>query len=490
MGKSKEVRLVPGAFNLIESIRSVGYTFETALSDIIDNSISANAKNVNIVLEKSSNEPIVQIIDDGLGMSYEELLSALTLGSKNPLEDREINDLGRFGIGLKSASFSQCRKLTVISKKDGVICGAYWDLDYVLKINDFIVNILEDSEIISIPNIERISDLTSGTMIIWENFDRLEDSSHDVFDEISAQMSKAIDHISLIFHRYISDGCNFKINNQKIEAKDPFLRKHKGTQELIKKSIKVDGQEITLFPVVLPHYSNLSAQDKRSSGKINDHFNSQGFYIYRNKRLIIWGDYLGLTNRNELAKNLRIQVDLPNSLDYLWSIDIKKSKASVPSKLKKNLLSAINDGEIVSKKVNTYKGFKNVVTAENIWDIRSDREETFFMEINKANALYLELQSTLSEEQSILFNTYVSSLESNIPFQRIYAEIASGNQTKVNEDEELLKDLYETIKELESLKSTNLKSILKTLINTSPYSSSEKAREIIINLIGEHDDKL
>ena len=123
---------VPEAASMIETFRAIGYNLETAVADIIDNSISAGAKNVYINRIWDGSNTVITIKDDGRGMSSDEIVEAMRPGSQNPLETRSTNDLGRFGLGMKTASFSQCRKLTVISKKTGYHSAYWtWDLDYV-----------------------------------------------------------------------------------------------------------------------------------------------------------------------------------------------------------------------------------------------------------------------------------------------------------------------------------------------------------------------
>ena len=135
-----EIKLIPNAPILIESTRSTGYSFETALADIIDNSLSKKADRIDVYFD--SLEPFLAVIDNGTGMNRNELLDAMRYGSKSSLEERDQNDLGRFGLGMKTASLSQCRKLTVFSKKDGVLTGACWDLDYIIEKNDWSLNVL------------------------------------------------------------------------------------------------------------------------------------------------------------------------------------------------------------------------------------------------------------------------------------------------------------------------------------------------------------
>lgn len=477
------VNILPNATSLIESMRSIGYSFETAIADIIDNSISAEANVIKIYQRESEGIPYIQIIDNGKGMRDDELIEAMRLGSKNPIDLRKENDLGRFGLGLKSASFSQCRVLTVISKKDNQINGYQWDLDLVKETNQFSVRKLSKANIASFVNIEELTELAHGTIVHWKSFDRISESSTDLSNELANLVIKANEHISLIFHRFIDEGINISINYEPVIAKDPFLENHQGTQELKSKKVFVEGQTIELHPYVLPHFSRLRARDKRKSGKTNEQHRSQGFYLYRSKRLIVWGDYLGLAKKTELGKNVRIRVDIPNSLDYIWEIDVKKSRANVPSKIKKNLLSAISDGENISTKVNTYRGKKEIAKEKAMWQFFTERDDTFHVEINEENEMYRQFMNTLNEEQKKMFLILSKALAVNVPFQAIYSQIGSGREYVSHEDSTL-----DTLKEaLKSVKESNLIDVnlwLKSLLSEEPYASNKKVIEFINKELG------
>ena len=138
LGSVREIHLPPSAPDLLESMRAIGYSFESALADLIDNSIAAAARTVNVRFSVSG-EPYVAIIDDGTGMSPADLTSAMRHGSRNPDQARDALDLGRFGLGLKTASLSHCRMLTVISLRDGTLSARRWDLDYIAKRRDWML---------------------------------------------------------------------------------------------------------------------------------------------------------------------------------------------------------------------------------------------------------------------------------------------------------------------------------------------------------------
>lgn len=328
---------IPEASSMIETFRAIGYSIETAVADIIDNAISADAKNIWINIDWKGSETWLAIKDDGIGMNNEELINAMRPGSKHPLEERKDNDLGRFGLGLKTASFSQCRKLTVISKKNNEACSYWtWDLDFVNETGRW-----ELIRYIPSPEFEHeMSSLSSGTLVVWNDIDRL-------CNNLSASDSKALEkflqtmelvkkHLAMVFHRYIE---NRKIKiwfqDRELTAWNPFMPDEPATQSFPEEPL-FNGC-VTVKGFILPHKSKLS-DDKFRQGEGTKGWNGhQGFYIYRNERLLVAGDWLGLFRKEEHYKLSRIAIDLPNNLDAEWQIDIKKSVARPPVILKDQL---------------------------------------------------------------------------------------------------------------------------------------------------------
>jgi hypothetical protein len=152
----------PNVGNFIESIRDIGYSFEVAVADLIDNSVTAGCSDLQIIMVPHP-ELIFCLLDNGVGMSEHEIVEAMRLASRNPKEIRGKTDLGRFGLGLKTASFSQCRKLTVISKKDAVISCRQWDLDYISDQNKWLLITPEDYS--DLPLLRELDELKSGTLV-------------------------------------------------------------------------------------------------------------------------------------------------------------------------------------------------------------------------------------------------------------------------------------------------------------------------------------
>ncbi|WP_420266489.1 ATP-binding protein [Candidatus Magnetominusculus dajiuhuensis] len=216
-----EIILPPNAHALLNSVRSVGYSLETAVADLIDNSISAGAKKISIRYSPHDN-PYVAVLDDGLGMESDELTSAMRHGSKDPEDARSVKDLGRFGLGLKTASLSQCRKLTVISLKNGSLSGRCWDLDLIAQRKDWVLCVPETEDIKLLPLADDLLRQGQGTVVVWQHLDKLEAGESSINKALGEKMDIVREHIALVFHRYISGDPITDIEKRK-ELKAPVL---------------------------------------------------------------------------------------------------------------------------------------------------------------------------------------------------------------------------------------------------------------------------
>lgn len=472
---------VPFAPTLIESMRSLGYSFEAAIADIVDNSISANAKNIKIYIYPSINPKLI-IWDDGCGMTSDQLEEAMRYGSKNPLENRAENDLGRFGLGLKSASLSQCRKLLVISKKNKKISAYSWDLDYIIHEKSWMLIGYNDEEIKKTEYINLFSDIKSGTCVILENFDRISESTHDLEKTLRKYMNNTIEHLSLVFHRYLDDSINIYVNNEKIESKDPFLRYHKKTQPKRWQTFKIHEKEIKVKPYILPHVSNLTGEDIKKVGSKERLKNEQGFYIYRNKRLIIWGTWFRLERKDELSKLARIMVDIPNSLDYMWNIDIKKSSANLPDIIKTNLYNCVYESVLSSEKVHTYKGRREYEKKEihYVWE-RIKNRDGYEYRINRNIPQIKMLENTLDSNQLKLLENMVTHLENTFPISTMYLDVSKGRINEAVDEKNTLHLYDEVMEQIEFAKKLKLDYVMmiKSFMKTEPYCEDKELIELL-----------
>ncbi len=291
-----QVELLPKASSLIESLRDIGYSFESAVADIIDNSITAKATKIEIFFDFINKNFILAIIDNGIGMSKEELIEAMRTGGKNPLDSREKEDLGRFGLGLKTASFSQCRKLTLISSQKNVKNATRWDLDFIAKEDSWSLQILDEKEIDFIYKIEKLRD--NGTLVLWENCDRVIDNSIEKLTEdiIYEKVEYLQKHLELVFHRFLKgkNHIDIFINGYKLKPFDPFFTSHLATQELSEETVILNGERVKIKPYILPHYTKVSAKDYEYYGGVGGYLKNQGFMYIGNRRLLNPGTWVRL----------------------------------------------------------------------------------------------------------------------------------------------------------------------------------------------------
>lgn len=486
----KERESVPFAPNLVESMRSLGYSFKTAIADLIDNSVGALAKRIDIYMLPSEN-PYIIILDNGYGMTNSELEIALKFGSKSPLDDRKNEDLGRFGLGMKSASLSQCRKLIVASKKDGELSCYSWNIDYINEKKNWVLLEYDDNEINNLPCIEELKNLEHGTYLLLQNFDRVSASTQDLSSTLNAYMSETIDHLALIFHRFIDDGLQIYVNNNLIEGRDPFLRKHHSTQVLKEVEVKADGYPIRVRPFILPHINKLSNEDIKKVGGREDLKNNQGFYIYRNNRLIIYGTWFRLYRKEELSKLARVMVDIPKELDYMWSIDIKKSSANLPDVIKSKLYSCIDLSVYGSKMVHEYRGRKISSNEINfIWDRFENRDKKIDYRINRDIPQLKLLESQLDTKCSTMLNNILTLIEESIPSNQIYLDTANNvyEQTPSNDDiDEMISQINDMLNLAKDL-NINKKDLLENILKTEPYVNYKELEEKFKEMSSEYYD--
>lgn len=332
---------------MIESLRAFGYNLRTAVADLVDNSIAAGAKNICLRTVWSGADSYLTLVDDGRGMSAAELTNAMRPGSKSPTEEREAGDLGRFGLGLKTASFSQCRRLTVWSKREGgrpaVRC---WDLDYVCESSEW--RLLRTVRGSTREILDSLAKPERGTIVLWEKMDRLVGGTNPDDHESQSQFHDAIDevqsHLSMVFHRLMSGVPRLSLfvdgedTDHRLQPWDPFLTDNSATQSLPAETIRLDNSEITVEPFVLPHHDKLTKKDHKRAGGPAGWNAQQGFYVYRNKRMLVPGSWLNLGfTKEEHYKLARIAISFPAMLDDAWHIDVKKSVARPPRSIRKRL---------------------------------------------------------------------------------------------------------------------------------------------------------
>jgi hypothetical protein len=361
----------PPVRSLVESLRGVGYSVPTAIADLVDNSISAGARTVWLTFAYHGRDSYVSLLDDGRGMDDRGLYRAMILGSRNPTAPRDLSDLGRFGLGLKTASFSQCRRLTVASRRDGSLTVKRWDLDHIARSDVSDWHLLSGAAPGSESRLAALDALSAGTLVLWERLDRITDGwtdgprSHDAF---LALVDRVEEHLAMVFHRYLegsSPDLRIFINGiteaARIRPWDPFLADAAATIRTPLDRITTPSGTVEVRGYVLPHKEFLAAKEYEAGGGPEGWTAQQGFYVYRNRRMLVAGGWLGLGDhrawtREEPHKLARIQLDIPNTADEDWNIDIKKSAARPPPQLRPRLKALADYVRTQAKQVFAHRG--------------------------------------------------------------------------------------------------------------------------------------
>jgi hypothetical protein len=409
----------PNPKSTINSYRSFGYNLSTAISDIIDNSISANANEIRLEYKWIGQDSFISICDNGIGMNQSELVLAMTPGSKDPEEERSEKDLGRFGMGLKTASFSQCKRLTCITKKESyATIKRCWDIDYINAENEWqLIDYVSDHSFL-----EKMENQKSGTLVLWEKLDRIvgnsEVKNESVKNAFYQEMINVKHHLSLVFHKYIeSKRIKIFFQNTEIEAYNPFLLNLNPKPEM-GQTESFGKVEITYF--ILPHMSEIGRTDYENSGGSLGWFQEQGFYIYRGDRLLVAGDWLGLEKKRDYSKLARIAVNFTNANDFNWHLDIKKSTATPPIEIRKELSRIAKIAIMKSAKIYNWRGQKTVsengnINNEPLWTDEKTREGIKKYKINRKHPII----KSLLEDNNKLAGKALKLLEDNVPIELI-----------------------------------------------------------------------
>ena len=426
----------PKASAMIEALRGLGYTTADALADLIDNSISAQATRVDILFSWSGSASTISLLDNGRGMDDAELERAMRLGERNPLDTRAANDLGRFGLGLKTASFSQCRRLTVGTLKDRDIHCLRWDLDVLAASEDGRWHLLEGCSPGSEHLLERLR--SPGTLVIWEVLDRIvtpgttEQDFLDVIDRVEH-------HLAMVFQRYLVGAhprLRVTINARSVSPWDPFLAEHSATWTSPIERLATDAGSIYVQGYVLPHKDRLTEQEYRSGGGADGWTAQQGFYVYRNERLLVAGSWLGLGSgkpwtKEEIYRLARIRLDIPNTADAEWKIDIRKAIARPPVNLRARLTRLAEDTRERARRVFAHRG--EVIQAGNgspvtqAWRAEHFREGIRYRIEKNHPAIKAVLDD--AGALTLQIETMLRIIEETVPIQRIWLDTAEQKET-------------------------------------------------------------
>jgi hypothetical protein len=409
------MELPPVASMLMQSLRSVGYTTAAALADLIDNSIAAQAHTVRICVAMAP-AAFVAIVDDGTGMDPATLVKAMRFGSRDPRDASRGRDLGRFGLGLKTASLSQCRRLTVATLKGGQLSLARWDLDECERRGTWW---LERPHRDEAPDeaLNLLQSQRSGTAVIWEKLDRLEMAGGE------QAILDAADHLALVFHRFLAGEIvgDFAIhlNERPLEQRDPFLEGHSRGQALHPEEVRLDGHKINVSPFVLPFPARMKPSDLERAGGRESLKLGHGFYVYRGGRLVVPGGWFRIVPADDLIRLARIRVDVPVELDHLWKVDIRKAVAEPPPALRPHLKRIVGAVAERSRKVYVHKGSAaEDLQRVQLWQRVDLRDEGAAWRINRDHPFVQTLLGSGKDDRHA--EAVLRLLEENLPIHDIH----------------------------------------------------------------------
>lgn len=346
------IEIIPSAKRVITSLRDMGYDFAQAVADVIDNAIEAKASVISVDVEFDGDESWVRIFNNGIGMTPTELREAMRYGSSG--RGYGTDDLGKFGLGLKTASMSQCRRLSVASRHNpdrADIAGYSWDLEHIERTDRWeILPVDGTKHLIRQPLKE-----STGTVVLWERLDRILGYKHP-YGEIArkrlSQTCREIEmHLRMVFHKFLNGEARRRplkiyLNSNPITPWDPFCRQEQNTKQLQPIKIPVDYEgisgEILVEPFVLPAQDEFSTLEafREASGPHGWNL-QQGLYIYRAERMIQSGGWSNLRNPDEHIKLARVGVRFSPELDEAFKINVAKMRVQLPVSIKDDMKRAL-----------------------------------------------------------------------------------------------------------------------------------------------------
>lgn len=495
MRPEQPVEITPSAAALIESLRGLGYSPETAIADLIDNSIAAKAATIELELDWNDGNPVAGLLDDGSGMDRAALAEALRFGGTGPASSRARGDLGRFGLGLKTASLSQCRRLTIISRTEAETHALVLDVDEIAKRGWFAIELPTPPYH---PLVTKLLKLEHGTLVLWDRMDALGGLSGLEKDAFYLRLQDIRAHLGMVFHRFLGEDARrvrILTNGRPVKPWDPFARNHASVIEMRSERIRHQGSTFEIRPVVLPHRDRFANDAEYEAAGGPGGWNArQGFYVYREKRLLVAGSWLGLGGarawtRDESSRLARIQVDLPTDMDTDWRIDVRKSQARPPGGLRARLTAIAEHCRAQAREVFVWRGMgprgpAQGASNEPLWMASIGPNGTNYR-INRDHPALAAFSNELKAERK-QFNALLTVIEQSVPVERIWLDIseAQGAPARTLDDEQL-EQLTGSLTELAKLLPPTLSAAERVdlLLKNLPQSSA-RLRSHLIEILG------
>jgi hypothetical protein len=455
------VEITPSAAALIESLRGLGYSPETAVADLIDNSIAAGAKTIKLDLDWNGGNPIAALLDDGCGMDRPTLAEALRFGGRGPSSARTSGDLGRFGLGLKTASLSQCRRVTIISRRAAETSALALDVDEVAARGWFASSA---SQLLEHPLVSSLLEREHGTLVLWDRIDTLGGLAGLDKESFYLRLQDIRAHLGMVFHRFLGeDARRIRIltNDRPVNPWDPFQTNHPSITELRSERIRHGACSFEVKPYVLPHRDRFANEAEYEAAGGPGGWNArQGFYVYRAKRLLVPGSWLGLGGarawtREESSRLARIQVDLPTEMDTDWRIDVRKSQARPPGSLRARLTAIAEHCRSQAREVFVWRGLGPRARSQgsipdSLWIASTGPNGTVYR-INRDHPAVVAFGTALKTERK-QFNALLTVIEQSVPVERIWLDISEAQGAPIpSMDDDQIEQLTNSLAELAKL---------------------------------------
>lgn len=347
------IKVAPSAKRLTNSLRDIGYSFESAVADLVDNSLAAGASTISINIHFQGKTSYLTIADNGRGMNDEQINEAMRFGTRRSYE---AGELGRYGLGLKTASLSQCRRLEVVSRRRPLSSpsGRALDLDFIHSLDDWVALDISDE-----PETGEAAELLPeghGTVVTWRRLDRLLPSKSPeggwARRRIESLGPKLAEYLAMVFHRFLSGETgtpiSIIIDGESLEPWDPFCQNEPNLTELSSDEFEIEHEEVSesvrFRRFLLPSKDDFSSREEFEAASGIEKWNKQqGIYIYRANRLVQWGGWAGIRTIDEHTKLARASLDFGTDLDEAFNINVAKMRVNLPSQLRKMLTRPVNE---------------------------------------------------------------------------------------------------------------------------------------------------
>lgn len=474
---------------LIKSISEQGYSLETALADLLDNSITAEAKRIEIISFENDGEYSLLIADDGKGMSYNSLEKSMMFPSSDMDNERGKKDLGRFGLGLKTASFSQTRKFTVVSKLKEtpfeLFKGLTWDVGRLNSETGWVVFKEPEANVVFIrslyaeqsrKHLENSEEFlnTCSTIVYWEKMRKFK-----IKESYLNQLELVKEYLGIVFHQFIEKRkLVIRFNGEIINAFNPFPSEGGGL--LMEENHYLDSFNDFKMRgfVVTPDFKE---NEKLWTTKYKSLFDLEGVYIYRNERLIFFGGWNGLRKRSSKLKLARLKIDFENSNDAFFLLNVDKSKVSIPFSAKRNVMDYVEKLEDLATKQfynRTIRGESFNKESKIDLIIRGSNNKGRCLEYNNDFPLLKELNETLNDDQKLKLKVILKMIQVSV--NKITETHEDSNVVTINTDKnDITKE--EIIRIIVNFKNLNwsLTEIEKVIIQNMGFEKSELIKQLV-----------